>query len=111
VFVKSFPPTEAKWRISIGGGSQPRWRRDGKELFFLAADGQLMTVPIAVNGNTFQPGVARPLFSTGLNALYPRLRSYNVSSDGNRFLISRAQNPNTAPSIIVVSNWPAQLKP
>jgi eukaryotic-like serine/threonine-protein kinase len=44
VFVKSFPLSDTKWQISTGGGSLPRWRRDGKELFYLAADGELMSV-------------------------------------------------------------------
>ena len=54
IFVKSFPPAAAKWQVSTEGGSQPRWRRDGKELFYLAADGRLMTVPIAPDELTFR---------------------------------------------------------
>ncbi len=110
VFVKNFPPTDVKWRISIGGGSNPMWRRDGKELFYLAADGKLMAVPIASDGIIFRPDVPRPLFQTGLTGLYPRLRSYGVSSDGQRFLISVPEDPGTTRSIVIVSNWPAQLK-
>jgi serine/threonine protein kinase len=109
VFVKSFPPTDVKWR-SIGGGSNPMWRRDGKELFYLAADGKLMAVAIAGDGITFRPEVPRPLFQTGLTSQYSRIQSYGVSSDGQRFLISVQEDPGTTPSIVVVSNWTAQLK-
>jgi serine/threonine protein kinase/Tol biopolymer transport system component len=108
VFVNSFLPS-AKWRISTDGGSLPRWRRDGKELFYLAADGKLMAVGIASDGFKFRPEAPRQLFQTGLTGLYPRLRSYGVSPHGDRFLISVAEDPSATPSIIVVSNWPAQL--
>jgi eukaryotic-like serine/threonine-protein kinase len=111
VFVQRFPPSGAKWRISINGGSHPRWRRDGKELFYLAADGKLMAVPVASDRNTFRADVSRELFQTGLNRLYPRIRSYGVSPDGERFLISVSEDPGTTASIVVVSNWPAALKP
>lgn len=102
VFVKSFPTSAAKSRVSTDGGSLPRWRRDGKELFYLAADGTLMAVSFAGNGIL---GVPQPLFQTALSRLYPRLRSYGVSADGQRFLISVPEDPGATPSIIVVSNW------
>jgi eukaryotic-like serine/threonine-protein kinase len=107
IFVNSFPPS-AKRRVSTAGGSLPRWRRDGTELFYLAADGMLMTVPVAVDGLTFRPDVPQRLFQTALHTLYPRLRKYGVSRDGDRFLISVPDDPGAAPSIVVVSNWPAQ---
>jgi Tol biopolymer transport system component len=109
IFVKSFPPSAAKWQVSTEGGSQPRWRRDGKELFYLAADGKLMTVPIAPDDLTFRHDVPRPLFQTGLHNLYPRLRAYGASHNGERFLITVPDDPGAAPSIVVVSNWQAQL--
>ena len=96
IFVNSFPPS-AKRRVSTAGGSQPRWRGDGTELFYLAADGMLMTVPVASDGLTFQPGVPKPLFQTALHTLYPRLRRYGVSRDGDRFLISVSENRGADP--------------
>jgi Tol biopolymer transport system component len=108
VFVKSFPPSATKWRVSTDGGSLPRWRRDGKELFYLAADGKLMAVPVASEGPTFRKDVPQPLFQTGLHSLYPRLRSYGVSHDGSRFLITVPEDPSATPSIVVVSNWSSQ---
>jgi hypothetical protein len=69
VFVEPFPQSGAKWRISVGGGWLPKWRRDGKELFYLAADGALMSVPVAADGQSFRPGVPETLFQTGFNAV------------------------------------------
>lgn len=111
IFVKRFPPSADVWQISTEGGSQPRWRRDGKELFYLAADGRLMVVPVATDGPAFRHSDPQPLFQTGLHTLYPRLRAYGVSNDGERFLISVPDDPGTSPSIVVVSNWKAGLAP
>jgi serine/threonine protein kinase/Tol biopolymer transport system component len=111
VFVKSFPPSDAKWRISTDGGLQPRWRRDGKELFYLAADGRMMAVSVASTGITVRADVPQPLFQTGMMGLYPRLRSYGVSSDGQRFLITVSDDPGATASLVVVSNWLAAVKP
>jgi WD40-like Beta Propeller Repeat len=107
VFVKSFPPSDAKTQISTEGGSLPRWRRDGKELFYLAPDGKLMSVQIASDG---QPSVPQQLFQTGLTRLYPRLRSYSVTENGDRFLISVPEDHDAAPSIVVASNWLAAIR-
>jgi serine/threonine protein kinase/Tol biopolymer transport system component len=108
IFVKGFPPTDTQWRVSTGGGLQPRWRRDGKELFYLAADGKLMTTAVRSNGGIFRAEVAQPLFQTDLMNLYPRLRRYGVSSDGQRFLISNSEDPGATASIVVATNWNVQ---
>ena len=110
IFVRSFPPSAAKWQVSTEGGSQPRWRRDGRELFYLAADGRLMSVLITPDSLTFRHDVPQPLFRTGLHTLYPRLRRYGVSNDGDRFLITLREDPSATASIVVVSNWLAVLK-
>jgi hypothetical protein len=108
VYVQAFPPSGAKWPLSTSGGSYPRWRRDGKELFYLAADQKLMTV--AVSGNsTFQAAEANALFEMrgiSLNELrYP----YAVTADGQRFLVNLPTGQDM-PSITVVLNWTAALK-
>lgn len=59
IYVTSFPDARGKWQISNSGGTQPRWRGDGKELFSLSSDGQLMAVPI-VPGTNFDPGAPGP---------------------------------------------------
>src|SRR5712692_1489429 len=63
VYVQDFPTARRRWKVSTDGGAQPHWRRDGKELFYLAGDGKLMAVPIE-GGPTFSPGVPVPLFQT-----------------------------------------------
>ena len=105
VYVQSFPASGAKWQISTNGGSNPRWRRDGKELFYLASDQKLMAM--AVNGeSTFQPGVPKALFQT--REVVGRYR-YAVTADGQRFLVNTPlEEASTAP-ITVVLNWTAEL--
>jgi len=109
IFVKSFPPTAWKQRISTSGGSQPRWRHDGRELFYLSASGELMAVPIAEDGPSLRAGMPQALFQTGLHTLYPRLRPYGVSKNGDRFLVTVREDPASTATIVVVSNWPARL--
>jgi eukaryotic-like serine/threonine-protein kinase len=93
---------------------QPRWRRDGKELFYLATDGRLMAAPISI-GATFTHGDAKPLFKT---AVIPHGSQsigldtyYDVSPEGQRFLcvIPSASDESFAP-ITVVLNWQAAIK-
>ena len=64
VYVQDFPAAIGKWRISTAGGDEPKWRRDGKELFYLALDGKLMAVPIKLGTTTPGAGVPVPLFQT-----------------------------------------------
>lgn len=88
VFVQSFPDPQGKWRVSLNGGGEPRWRRDGRELFYLALDGTLMAVPVKADP-TFVNGAAIPLFPTPLTVRSggsPAFR-YDVTPDGQRFLL------------------------
>ena len=103
VYVTSFPQAGAKWPVSPTGGAFPVWRRDGRELFYRAAGGQLMAVPVAA-GAEFKPGVAVPLFNppaavSGLGVG----TFYDVAPDG-RFLINVFVE-RTSPPATVVLNW------
>jgi Tol biopolymer transport system component len=104
VYIKSFPPTDAQWQISSSGGVQPRWRGDGRELFFLAPDGTMMAVDIRA-GATIEAGVPRALFPTGLN-VNAVTDQYAVLPDGSRFLVMRplAERPRTL-SFSAIMNW------
>ena len=71
VYVQSFPPTGDKWQISTTGGEEPYWRRDGKELFYIAGK-RLMVVDVKTDGQVFHPGVPRPLFEVRLGVGAPQ---------------------------------------
>jgi hypothetical protein len=109
VNVQSFPkPGGGRRQISKDGGSFPRWRRDGKELYYYASDGRLMSVPIG--GTTgLETGAAVALFQPGLvngaaNTIGYRAQ-YEVSPDGQRFLLNVPIDPSSESPITVVLNW------
>ena len=110
VYVRPFPSGAGKWRLSSGGGMEPVWRRDGKELFYLAADRWLMSVDVTTAGgfNTSAPGrLFQTQLSTVVNTAYTR-NQYAVSADGQRILLVE---PTGSPApITVVVNWPARLR-
>ena len=116
IYVRPFRGPGGPWQVSMEGGSQPRWRPDGKELFYVAPDARLMAVPIAVgvDRQTLQAGAPMPLFRTRLarGANISGLMSkpqYAVASDG-RFLMNMAVEGATASPITLVLNWDAALK-
>ena len=106
IYVQSFPMLTGKWQISTDGGTQPRWRRDGKELFYLALDRKLTAVTV-MPGATFEADTPRALFETTLPVTAFR-QTYSVSADGQRFLLN-APLESTASPMMVVLNWPALL--
>jgi len=106
IFIQSFPVTGAKWQISTAGGAVPRWRSDGKELFYMGADSRLFSVPIHRSADTLEPGTPVPLFPTRPR---PGGLSYDVSSDGKRFLINTVEQDETQEPITLVQNWWAAL--
>ena len=93
-----------KWQISVSGGNFPTWRRDGKELFYIAEDNTLMAVPVSGRGTKLEIGTPHPLFHTD-----PSLLTYDVSPDGSRFIILTAAPEATAP-ITLVENWLSDFK-
>ena len=108
VYVRSFPGNERKLQVSMMGGNQPRWRRDGKELYYLSAEGVMMAVAVK-SLVSMDLGETTPLFPTALPTLTAR-SDYDVTADGSRFILNRpvsaaAQNPLT-----VIQNWQALLK-
>jgi len=108
IYLQPFPGPGGTTRVSTNGGAQVRWRSDGKELFYIALDGRLMSVPIQVasNGQTIEPGTAIPLFAThsGSVVSIPFNQQYDVSPDGQRFLMSTLRSDNASP-ITVILNW------
>jgi Tol biopolymer transport system component len=113
VYLQSFPHAGSKRQVSSAGGVQPRWRRDGQELFYLAPDAELMAVP--VKGETdLEIGRANALFRTQLPTSAtggpPEWRtSYDVTEDGQKFLLTNPPEQQNPP-ITVILNWPTVLK-
>ncbi len=108
VVVQSFPAQTRTWPISINGGVQPRWRADGRELYFIAADRKMMATAIVSSGSAFEAGTPVALFPTRI--VHSRLTGlhaqYAVSRDG-RFLINETAEDSVAP-ITLVLNWKPQ---
>jgi hypothetical protein len=110
VYVQAIPAGGAKWQISPAGGDQPRWRRDGKELFYISTDQKLMAVPVK-SGAGFEAGGPQPLFD--LDPIFPPLGGrfvYQPTADGKRFLVLSTAGGTAAPPINVILNWQAGLK-
>ena len=105
VYVQSFPsPEQGKWKISSNGGTMPRWRKDGKELFYMSLDRKMIAAPIVSTATGLQPGVPAELFQTSVFAQYERRHRYIASSDGSRFGVSTQINENP-PFVTVIVNW------
>jgi Tol biopolymer transport system component len=94
IYVTSFPGAAGKWQVSRGGGTEPRWRGDGKEIFYIGPSGMLMAVP--VNGESiFATGTPLPLFQIRGRAPISStdVFTYDVAKDGKRFLVNRYVKP------------------
>ncbi len=104
IFVRRFPMTEEKWRISTTGGQQPSWSRDGKEVFFIALDDKLMAVPVSTAGSSFVPGAPRPLLATSLT-LDVVANQYAATADGQRFLMAVPTQEVDSRIFRVLTNW------
>jgi eukaryotic-like serine/threonine-protein kinase len=112
VYVQSFPPSGNKWQISTGGGFQPRWRRDGKELFFVAGQdsGPIPRAVMAVAVDTsstgvLKAGVPHKLFTVTMSSGIGQGSTWEVTPDGQRFLVASASTRAAVPPITVVVNW------
>ena len=106
VFVAPFPWTGAKWQVSNGGGAGPRWRADGKELFYFDLNG-ITAVEVDGAGSAFQVGSSKLLFRLPLRGIISR--EYAPSHDGQRF-IAVTPSEGSSQSLTLVQNWPAELK-
>jgi serine/threonine protein kinase len=105
VYVQRIDDDSRKWQISNDGGSDPKWRADDQEIFYVARDGRLMAVDIAVTGANLEAGRPRPLFTlrdVGLLAPYPSV--YDVHRDG-RFLVREPLEELQTLPVNVVVNW------
>jgi serine/threonine protein kinase/Tol biopolymer transport system component len=111
IYVSPFPSGNGKWQVSSAGGQEPRWRQDGKELFYVSADGKMMAVAVTTGAN-FEAGSPAALFQTHRPQRISTqdVFSYDVSGDGQRFLIiTKVDEPNAAPLSILL-NWASEME-
>ena len=106
VYLQPFPRAGAKHRISPNGGRNPRWRADGRELFYLDAAGAMTAVPIDLTASS-PAGTPTTLFPAGVVS---NNNMYAVTKDGQRFLVNRPQNAATATPLTVIVNWTSTLQ-
>jgi Tol biopolymer transport system component len=105
IYVTTFPSKQGKWQISTHGGSRPVWNRDGAELFYIAADQEMMAVRVKA-GARFDHGTPAPLFEARTWAL----EGYDVSPDGKRFLMVSPVGQDSSASMNVLVNWQTGLR-
>ncbi len=109
VYVQTYPDPTGKWQVSTNGGAYPEWRGDGREMYYLAADNELMAVSVQT-APTFTAGLPQALFSA--RVLFPgaNTSSYAVSKDGQTFYVIEPAGGASLPTTNVVLNWPEALK-
>ena len=109
VYITHFPDATGKYQVSTSGGVNPRWRGDGKELFFISPqDRNLNSVSVAQRGNGLELGTAHTLFAT--HAVSQGLGPFDVTADGQRFLVNGENIQVTNEPVTLVVNWDAELK-
>jgi serine/threonine protein kinase len=109
VYVMPFPGPGGRVQVSTGGGTQPRWGKDGRELFYLSLETKMMAAEVAVGPQQFHVGAVRPLFTlTGLGGVPGYL--YDVTPDGQKFVAVQDLEHNSTVPLTMVINWMAELK-
>jgi eukaryotic-like serine/threonine-protein kinase len=105
IYVTTFPAAAGKWQVSRGGGTEPRWRGDGQEIFYLGSTSRLMAVPIETS-NTFSSGAPAPLFQVRARAPISStdLFTYDVTKDGKRFLVNQYLKPDHVVPLTIVEH-------
>nr|HEV7953893.1 protein kinase [Candidatus Acidoferrales bacterium] len=98
-----------KRRVSTNGGSEVKWRANGQELFYVAGDGQLMAVPVKTSGAGIEFGAPKALFKTRLFGQQAILHEFDVTPDGQRFIVGTLIGEPKAPPPTVILNWTAEL--
>jgi len=112
VYVRPFPGPGGVYQVSRAGGTQPQWRGDGREIFFLGLDGVLMSASVNALPGGIEAGIPQPLFETNVAlAANTNRRQYAAAKDGKRFLVNVPDRSAPPPPITVVLNWPAAIKP
>ncbi|MGH9531360.1 MAG: hypothetical protein ACRD2Q_03145, partial [Terriglobales bacterium] len=111
VYVTRYPQMQGKFQVSNGGGGDPQWRSNGKEIFYVDRKNTLFAVPVSAR-ETFETGTPVRLFTTRGRDPVSSTDSYtyDVTADGQRFLVNRTAKPASVSPVFVVLNWTADLK-
>jgi len=104
IVVQPIPTTGALWQVSTQGGAMPRWRADGREIYYRASDGKLMAVSVRAGAASFESGTPQPLFEGIPPPSSNTFCTYQPARDGQRFLVSLIDANSQSPITIVV-NW------
>jgi serine/threonine protein kinase/sugar lactone lactonase YvrE len=108
IYITAFPGGGAKWQISSNGGVEARWRKDGKELFFLNLTDDIMAVDVNTAGNVVQLGVPHVLFhAVGVQR---QASAYEVTADGKKFLLNSGNLKEDSEPLTLVQNWPEEIR-
>jgi len=109
VYVRPFSrrSRDGKWQVSTAGGTRPRWRSAGKELFYLSSDNKIMVAEINVRGSTVEVGTVRPLFQINPTSV---AENFDVSGDGTRFIVNLLVQDLSSSSVALVINWTKELE-
>jgi hypothetical protein len=108
IYVETLPPSDQRWTISNGGGLWPKWRRDGRELFFVDVNARRLMVADIHARPAFGASLARPLFTATM--LQEGTGMFDVPADGERFLVTKQAPDADTGRIALVLNWMANLK-
>ena len=115
VYAREFPNGQRRWQVSTDGGFEPKWRGDGREIFYIASDQQMMSVSVTARSQLFEAGRPTPLFrATVLGAPFQNglvRNEYAVTRDGQRFLINQPIEGPAAYAMRVLVNWQTLLSP
>jgi Tol biopolymer transport system component len=106
VYVTQFPGPKGKWQVSANGGTEPRWRKDGKAIFYWATDTTFMEAQVEAQGQQFRVNGIHPLFKAAMPLTIGN--TYDVTPDGQRFIVNAATS-SPAQWLTIVTNWTANL--
>jgi eukaryotic-like serine/threonine-protein kinase len=111
VYIAAFPSMTAHRQVSNAGGGIPRWRGDSRELYYLSAEGNMMAVEVRTTAGGIETGIPRKLFATRIAGRDPALDTgkYDVTGDGQRFLLLQPDRNASSVPITVVINWLAAI--
>ena len=107
IYVRAFPDSDQKWKISSEGGRMPTWRGDGREIFYVSLDRNMMAVPVSPGPSSFEVGASVMLFEARVR-MHATLQ-YDVSRDGQRFLLNQEIQGASAEPVTLLQNWDVKL--